>query len=139
MCHTPPSSGVTLIWQGVVPLGQNSNHAVVKDLISIQQALLRTASGSTGGLPASSARYVPRQNPPDGQSYGTPPKGNAQSNELCTSGQTSAQTCRDHRASINTKQQTTAHEQLPKGTVARHIACALWCGHVSDGAEVYLR
>ena len=42
-----------------VILGQISNHAAAKDLITIQQALLRAALAARAALPASSARYFP--------------------------------------------------------------------------------
>ena len=36
---------------GSVPLGRTSNHAAAKDLVTIQQALLRTTPGRAGRLP----------------------------------------------------------------------------------------
>ena len=44
---------------GSVPLGQISDHAAAKDLVAIQQVLLRAMPGRAGALPASSARYCP--------------------------------------------------------------------------------
>ena len=35
---------------GRVPLGQISNHAAAKNLVAIQQVLLRSAPGSAGGF-----------------------------------------------------------------------------------------
>ena len=66
---------------GSVPLGQISNYTVAKDLVTIQQALLRATPGRLG-LPCRLPRPdTTRQGPYGGRSHGTPLRGYAQSCE----------------------------------------------------------
>lgn len=111
---------------GRAPLGQISNHTVAKDLVTIQQALLRAAPGRAGCLvgflgPVLSVRARMAGDLTAHHRGATP-------NQVGDTrlGQAHIHPCHDRRAIQGSKHPTTPHDQPPNSiTATRKIAYTL--------------
>ena len=105
---------------GSVPLRQISNHSAAKDLITIQQALLRATPGRAGCLVRLPRPDTARQGPYGGRSHGTPPRGYAQ-----TSGRYASETSPHSRpAMIAARSSTLSIRRQP--TISLQTASPLY-------------
>ena len=109
---------------GSVPLGPISDHSA-KDLITIEQALLRVTSGGAGGFVALLGPILPVRARMAGDF--TAHHRGATPNQVGDTrlGQSSIHPRHDRRAIPGTKHPTTPHNQPPNSSVATHIAYAL--------------
>ena len=103
---------------GSVFLGQISNHTAAKDLITIQQALLRATPGRAGGFagllgPIHSVRVRMAGDLTAHHRGATP-------NQVGDThlGQTRLQPCHDRRTILDPKHPTTPHDQPPNSITA---------------------
>ena len=111
---------------GSVPLGQISDHTVAKDLVAIQQALLRATPGRAGCLVGFLGPILPIRARMAGDL--TAHHRGATPNQVGDThlGQTRLQPCHDRRTIFDPKHPTTPHDQPPNSTATtRKIAYTL--------------
>ena len=130
---------------GSVPLGQIRDHSAARDLVTIQQALLRATPGRAGRLASLLGPILPVRARMAGD-LTTHHRGTT-SNQVGDThlGQARIHPCHDRRAILDSKHPTTPHDQPPNSITAtrklltpydtaHHHAPVALCDHPATGA-----